>query len=86
MSLSVAAPMIINDMDTDVEELTLEDFPDEKPETAHYLIAQASLSRAGMSSPKFAVVCLPFKLSIKHILLLLLYVTSRLERRPSLSP
>lgn len=41
--------MMINDIDTDVEELTLEDFPDEKPETAHYLIAQASLSRTGMS-------------------------------------
>lgn len=36
--------MSINDLDCDVEDLTMDDFPDETPETAQYIIAQASLS------------------------------------------
>lgn len=37
--------MVINDLDFDVEEPTLEDFSDETPEVAKYIIAQSQLSR-----------------------------------------
>jgi hypothetical protein len=40
--------MVINDLDFDVEELSMEDFPDETQETALFVISQASLNRAGM--------------------------------------
>ena len=43
--LAVGAPMVINDLDCDIEDLTMDDFPDESIETAQYVIAQASLSR-----------------------------------------
>lgn len=39
--------MVINDLDYDVEELVVQDFPEEAPETAHYMVAQAKLSKAG---------------------------------------
>lgn len=39
--------MVINDLDYDVEELVVQDFPEETPETANYMIAQAKLSKAG---------------------------------------
>ena len=39
--------MVINDLDHDVEELVLEDLPDETPETAHYIIQQMELNKAG---------------------------------------
>lgn len=39
--------MVINDLDCDIEDLTVDDFPDESLETAQYVIAQASLSRIG---------------------------------------
>jgi hypothetical protein len=42
--------MVINDLDCDMEDLTVDDFPDELPETAAYVIAQASLARIGWSS------------------------------------
>lgn len=41
--------MVINDVDHDVEELTLEDFPDETLDTARYIILQVELNQAGMS-------------------------------------
>jgi hypothetical protein len=39
--------MVVNDLDFDVEELSMEDFPDESQETALYVVSQASLNRAG---------------------------------------
>jgi len=39
--------MVINDLDCDVEDLSMQDFPDEPPETARYMIAQAGLNKAG---------------------------------------
>ncbi|EXJ93265.1 hypothetical protein A1O1_01657 [Capronia coronata CBS 617.96] len=47
VSLSAGTPSLINDLDCDVEELTLEDFPDESEATARYVMAQANLSRIG---------------------------------------
>lgn len=47
VSLCLGMPMIINDDDCTLEDLTLEDFPSEPRETAQYIIAQASLSRTG---------------------------------------
>lgn len=45
ISLSAGAPMVINDLDHDVEELKPGDFLDESPETANYMIAQATLNQ-----------------------------------------
>lgn len=39
--------MAINDMDHDVEELVMDDFPDEALETTQYMISQAELSKTG---------------------------------------
>jgi hypothetical protein len=39
--------MVINDLDHDVEELTMNDFPDESLDTARYIILQAELNQAG---------------------------------------
>ena len=38
--------MVINDMDYDVEELVVEDLPDEPIETAQYIVAQVKLNKA----------------------------------------
>lgn len=43
--------MVINDLDHDVEELVIEDLPDETPETAQYIISQMKLNKAGMRLP-----------------------------------
>jgi hypothetical protein len=43
--------MVINDLDFDVEDLTMDDFLDESPETARYMISQASLNKAGKCNP-----------------------------------
>lgn len=47
IALAMGVPMVINDLDFDVEELTLDDFPDEPRDAALYIITQASLSRQG---------------------------------------
>lgn len=39
--------MIIHDLDCDIEDLTVDDFPDETLETAQYIIAQVGLNRVG---------------------------------------
>lgn len=53
--------MVINDLDHDVEDLTMEDFPDESPETARYMIAQVGLNQAGKSTspplPEITLTC-----------------------------
>lgn len=41
--------MIINDLDHDVENLTVDDFQGESAETARYLVAQASLNKTASS-------------------------------------
>ena len=50
VSLAVGAPMVINDLDCDIEDLAPEDFEDGFENTAHYLIALASLSKISESS------------------------------------
>jgi hypothetical protein len=47
LCLSTGTPMVINDLDHDVEELSMEDFPDENLDTARYVILQVELNRAG---------------------------------------
>lgn len=42
--------MVINDLDHDVEELLIEDMPDDTPETAQYIISQIELNKAGEKS------------------------------------
>lgn len=51
-------PTIINDLDYDVEDLTMEDFPDESPETARYVISQVGLNKTG-AFPEYAAVYAP---------------------------
>ncbi|KAF4955661.1 hypothetical protein FGADI_4354 [Fusarium gaditjirri] len=46
IAISTGTPMVINDMDHDVEELVKEDFPEEGVETVQYIISQVQLSRA----------------------------------------
>ncbi|KAM0563179.1 hypothetical protein ACHAPJ_000895 [Fusarium lateritium] len=46
VSISTGTPMAINDLDHDVEELGAQDFPDEAPETAQYIISQVELNKA----------------------------------------
>ncbi|KAH7234530.1 fungal-specific transcription factor domain-containing protein [Fusarium solani] len=46
-SLSTGTPMVINDLDHDVEELVMEDLSDETPETARYIISQMEQSNRG---------------------------------------
>lgn len=45
VSLAMGIPMVINDLDSDIEDLTQNDFPTESEETAEYVMAQANLSR-----------------------------------------
>ncbi|CAM1509691.1 Fc.00g000260.m01.CDS01 [Cosmosporella sp. VM-42] len=45
ISFAIGVPMIINELDCDVEDPTPEDFSDESAETAYYIIGQASLNR-----------------------------------------
>lgn len=52
MSLCLGIPMVINDLDCDVEELNHNDFPDETQDTAEYVIAQANLARVGKLANK----------------------------------
>ncbi|KIN07227.1 hypothetical protein OIDMADRAFT_108224, partial [Oidiodendron maius Zn] len=42
--LIVGVPIVINDLDCDVEDLTLDDFPSEPVETANYVIGQVGLN------------------------------------------
>ena len=47
LCLSTGTPMVINDLDHDVEELTMDDISDESLDTARYIILQAELNQAG---------------------------------------
>ncbi|KAM0414486.1 hypothetical protein ACHAPD_007742 [Fusarium lateritium] len=47
IAISTGTPMVINDMDYDVEELVVEDLVDESAETAQYIVAQVKLNKAG---------------------------------------
>lgn len=64
VSLSTGPPMVISDIDFDVEDLTMDDFPDEPPETARYMIAQVSLNKA--ASNMFFCHCSPRRLALSH--------------------
>ncbi|CAG7558114.1 unnamed protein product [Fusarium equiseti] len=46
IAISTGTPMVINDMDYDVEELVVEDLSDEPRETAQYIVAQVKLNKA----------------------------------------
>ncbi|KAF5232057.1 hypothetical protein FAUST_8919 [Fusarium austroamericanum] len=45
IAISTGTPMVINDMDYDVEELVVEDLVDESVETAQYIVAQVKLNK-----------------------------------------
>lgn len=62
ISLSAGAPMIINDLECDIEELTVEDLQDESPETAYYVVAQASLNRVAANA--YFCHCSPTRLRL----------------------
>ncbi|KAI1610996.1 fungal-specific transcription factor domain-containing protein [Exophiala viscosa] len=64
--LSTGPPMSINDLDCDVEDLTMEDFPDESPETAQYIIGQVSLNKIDPVSNMFYCHCSPSRLSLSR--------------------
>ncbi|KIV93367.1 hypothetical protein, variant [Exophiala mesophila] len=64
IALAMGVPMVINDLDFDVEELTLDDFPDEPRDAALYIITQASLSR--QVSSLFFAYCCPKRLPLSH--------------------
>ncbi|KAH7171688.1 hypothetical protein DER46DRAFT_622571 [Fusarium sp. MPI-SDFR-AT-0072] len=53
IAISTGTPMVINDEDHDVEELADDDFPEETPETAQYIIAQVKLSKVDLRSYYF---------------------------------
>lgn len=54
--------MAINDLDCNVEDLTLDDFPAESLETANYVIEQVKLNRA--ASEMFFRHCAPTRLPL----------------------
>ncbi|KAF0640694.1 hypothetical protein FPSE5266_20193 [Fusarium pseudograminearum] len=45
IAISTGTPMVINDMDYDVEELVMDDLIDESAETAQYIVAQVKLNK-----------------------------------------
>lgn len=54
--------MIINDLDCNVEDLSLDDFPNESTETANYIVEQVKLHR--IASELFFRHCSPRQLSL----------------------
>ncbi|CAG1997840.1 unnamed protein product [Fusarium graminearum] len=46
IAISTGTPMVINDMDYDVEELVVEDLVDESVETAQYIVAQRQCNKS----------------------------------------
>ncbi|KAF5671935.1 cutinase transcription factor 1 beta [Fusarium denticulatum] len=69
IAISTGTPMVINDEDHDVEELTEQDFTEEGPETVQYIVSQVKLSKA-MARLYFSH-CSPSRLSLckdSHVL------------------
>ncbi|KAG9505100.1 hypothetical protein J7337_002066 [Fusarium musae] len=62
IAISTGTPMVINDEDHDVEELSEEDFTEEGPETVQYIVSQVKLSKA-MARLYFSY-CSPSRLSL----------------------
>ncbi|KAF5974136.1 cutinase transcription factor 1 beta [Fusarium coicis] len=62
IAISTGTPMVINDEDHDVEELSEEDFTEEGPETVQYIVSQVKLSKA-MARLYFSH-CSPSRLSL----------------------
>jgi hypothetical protein len=61
VSLSTGAPMVINDLDHDVEALVISDFCDEDIHIAEYMISQASLNK--ITSRLYFEHCAPMRLT-----------------------
>ncbi|KAL2674278.1 hypothetical protein Neosp_012729 [[Neocosmospora] mangrovei] len=61
-SLSTGSPMVINDLDHDVEELVMDDLSDETPETARYIISQMELNKT--AARLYFLHCSPSRLSL----------------------
>lgn len=47
LCFSMGVPVVINDADYDVEELTMDDFPDDEAAIARYIILSVELNQAG---------------------------------------
>lgn len=60
VSLSTGAPMVINDLDHDVEPLAISDFDDDEKHIAEYMISQASLNK--VTSGLYFEHCAPMRL------------------------
>ncbi|KAI8653714.1 FAD-binding PCMH-type domain-containing protein [Fusarium sp. Ph1] len=63
-SLSTGTPMVINDLDHDVEELVMEDLSDETPETARYIISQMELNKT--AARLYFLHCSPSRLPLSR--------------------
>ncbi|RSL78711.1 hypothetical protein CEP51_007952 [Fusarium floridanum] len=61
-SLSTGSPMVINDLDHDVEELVMADLSDETPETARYIISQMELNKT--AARLYFLHCSPSRLPL----------------------
>lgn len=48
----MGVPVVINDQDYDVEELTMDDFPDDEPATARYIMLSVELNQVCKSSSR----------------------------------
>lgn len=81
VAISAGAPMIINDMDCDIELLSPEDFADESVDTVQYLIAQIDLNRAGTRELHFPERDLTNQHSISIILRSLLALNATSKQR-----
>ena len=47
LCFSMGVPVVVNDQDYDVEELTMDDFPEGEAEVARYIILSVELNQAG---------------------------------------
>ncbi|KAI8652972.1 FAD-binding PCMH-type domain-containing protein [Fusarium keratoplasticum] len=63
-SLSTGTPMVINDLDHDVEELVMDDLSDETPETARYIISQMELNKT--AARLYFLHCSPSRLPLSR--------------------
>lgn len=61
VSFSTGTPMVINELDYDVEDLTMDDLARESPETARYVVAQAMLNKT--ASNLYFLHCAPTRLA-----------------------
>lgn len=62
LALIIGVPMVINELECNADDLTLDDFPDESLETANYVINQIGLNKA--ASKMFFCHCTPLRVHL----------------------